>query len=82
MRTTLAGAAGVSLGGCATGSSSLVRTPPPDEDGYRLWLRYASPGAAARGYESEPRGGGPRVRARDEKHSCGRRFCNVRSDPQ
>jgi len=67
MRTTLAGAAGVSLGGCATGSSSLVRTPPPDEDGYRLWLRYASPGAAARGYERAMRN----IRVDGASATCG-----------
>ncbi len=44
----LAGAAGLCVGGYPA-ESGAAETPAPltDEDGYKLWLRYAPPGAAA-----------------------------------
>jgi alpha-glucuronidase len=50
--TGLAGAAGLALaqGRPADLLASLAQQPPPDEDGYRLWLRYAPPGRAAEAY--------------------------------
>src|SRR6516162_8592560 len=49
--TGLAGAAGVCVGGWRTGSNA-AETPArlPDEDGYKLWLRYAPPGDATKNY--------------------------------
>jgi alpha-glucuronidase len=47
----LAGATGLCVGGYPAGSNaaeSPVRLP--DEDGYKLWLRYAPPGSAAKSY--------------------------------
>lgn len=42
--TGLAGAAGLCVGGCVTGESATASLGlPPDEDGYKLWLRYAPP---------------------------------------
>jgi len=49
LATSLAGAAGLSAGGFATGglgAESLVQ--PPDEDGSKLWLRYVPPGDSAK----------------------------------
>ena len=48
---SLAGSAGFYVGGCATGNN-LVKSPTqlPDEDGYKLWLRYAPPGEVAGDY--------------------------------
>ena len=49
--TSLAGAAGLCLGGFEIrGFAAEPPTQPPDEDGYKLWLRYAPPGDAARNY--------------------------------
>ena len=46
----VAGAAGVWLGAASNGTSAIAADPSvPDEDGYRLWLRYAPPGTAAAG---------------------------------
>jgi hypothetical protein len=48
---SLAGAAGLSVGGCMTERNAVApRLPPPEEDGYKLWLRYAPPGDAASRY--------------------------------
>lgn len=47
----IAGAAGVWLGAASNGTSAIAADPSlPDEDGYRLWLRYAPPGTAAGNY--------------------------------
>jgi alpha-glucuronidase len=44
----LAGAAGLSVGGHAhLGVAAEAQPQPTDEDGYKLWLRYAPPGEAA-----------------------------------
>jgi alpha-glucuronidase len=50
--TAMAGAAGVALaqGVPAELLASMARQVPPDEDGYRLWLRYAPPGPVADTY--------------------------------
>ncbi len=50
-----AGAAGTAAGLAlahlpASWASAIAQSPPPDEDGSRLWLRYAPPGAAADAY--------------------------------
>ncbi len=47
----LAGAAGLYVGGYSNNGNAAE--PPaelPEEDGYKLWLRYAPPGDAANGY--------------------------------
>ena len=53
--TGLAGAAGV----LASQALSAELTPPPlqmaDEDGYKLWLRFAPPGAMAARYRQSLR---------------------------
>jgi len=47
----LAGAAGLYVGGYPTRSyAAELQTPLPEEDGYKLWLRYAPPGDVARNY--------------------------------
>src|ERR1039458_340607 len=47
----LAGAAGLCVGGCPTRSNAAEpQAPLPDEDGHKLWLRYAPPGDAAKNY--------------------------------
>ena len=47
----LAGAAGLYVGGYTTsGIAAEPLAQLPDEDGYRLWLRYAPPGKAAASY--------------------------------
>jgi len=47
----LAGAAGLCVGGCATGGNApAAHAQPGEEDGYKLWLRYAPPGPPARSY--------------------------------
>ena len=49
--TTMVSAAGLCIGGfTATGRAAEVVAPLPEEDGYKLWLRYASPGAVADDY--------------------------------
>ncbi|HUZ08113.1 MAG TPA: alpha-glucuronidase family glycosyl hydrolase, partial [Candidatus Paceibacterota bacterium] len=51
MAMGLAGAAGLCVGGCATENlATETPAPLPDEDGYKLWLRYAAPGNAAKNY--------------------------------
>ncbi len=48
---SLAGSAGLCVGGYATrGRAAQSPATLPDEDGYKLWLRYASPGDAAGDY--------------------------------
>jgi alpha-glucuronidase len=52
----LAGAAGLSVGGCTTPHNAVEpRAQLPDEDGCKLWLRYAPPGNAAKDYRSSVR---------------------------
>ncbi len=47
----MAGIAGICLGQGATESNAAEASAlAPDEDGYRLWLRYAPPGNAAKNY--------------------------------
>jgi alpha-glucuronidase len=47
----LAGAAGLCVGGCPTRSNAAEpQATLPDEDGHKLWLRYAPPGDAAKNY--------------------------------
>src|ERR1039458_9823616 len=47
----LAGAAGLCVGGYSTRSNAAEpQALLPDEDGYKLWLRYTPPGDAAKNY--------------------------------
>jgi alpha-glucuronidase len=47
----LAGAAGLCAGGCANHwGAAEQQQPQPEEDGYKLWLRYAPPGREAGSY--------------------------------
>ena len=50
--TSLAGVAGLYAGGFAIRNAGAADSPalPVDEDGYKLWLRYAPPGAAVKNY--------------------------------
>src|ERR1044071_4545229 len=49
--TTVTGAAGLCLGGCTVTSHGVrPQAQLADEDGYRLWLRYAPPGDAIKNY--------------------------------
>lgn len=49
--TSLAGAAGLCVGGAAARTHAAeLKTQLPDEDGYKLWLRYLPPGEAAENY--------------------------------
>jgi alpha-glucuronidase len=51
VKTGLAGAAGLYVGAYAIPSVAVeARVQLPDEDGYKLWLRYAPPGDAAKSY--------------------------------
>jgi alpha-glucuronidase len=50
----LAGTAGLCVGGYAP-RSKAAESLLPDEDGYRLWLRYAPPGKAANSYRRHVR---------------------------
>jgi alpha-glucuronidase len=51
MAAGLAGAAGFCAGGAtAADSPTPPAVFPPEEDGYKLWLRYAPPGKAAEAY--------------------------------
>jgi alpha-glucuronidase len=51
VRASLAGAASLYAGGYTThGEGAEPQAQPPDEDGYKLWLRYLPPGNDARGY--------------------------------
>src|SRR5512140_2163904 len=47
--TGAAGFAGLCAGSCLAGREP-GRSPQADEDGYKLWLRYAPPGDLARQY--------------------------------
>ncbi len=54
--TGLAGVAGFCITGCATGSGTAgARARLSDEDGYKLWLRYAPPGDIAKNYRRQIR---------------------------
>ena len=69
--TGLAGAAGLCVAGYPTESRAAeAPAPPPDEDGYKLWLRYAPPGNAAKNY-----------RKLGAANSRGRHFGHVRNHP-
>src|SRR5262245_40127099 len=49
--TSLAGAAGFCVGGSMTESSAAESVGQlPDEDGYKLWLRYVPPGDVGKSY--------------------------------
>jgi len=55
LATSVAGAAGLWLGGGRPGPGAFAAEASPagslpDEDGYRLWLRYAPPGDVVRNY--------------------------------
>jgi alpha-glucuronidase len=52
MAASLASTAGLCVGGVATAAASAAETQTslPDEDGYKLWLRYAPPGSAVENY--------------------------------
>jgi alpha-glucuronidase len=47
---SLAAAAGFATEGCASSSAAGSQGALPDEDGYKLWLRYAPPGNASKSY--------------------------------
>jgi alpha-glucuronidase len=54
--TSLAGAAGLCVGGWRLHSlATEAPAQPLDDDGYRLWLRYAPPGDAVRNYRKTVR---------------------------
>ena len=54
--TSLAGTAGLYAGSyMVKGDPSQTPVPLPDEDGYKLWLRYAPPGDAAANYRKSVR---------------------------
>jgi alpha-glucuronidase len=49
--TCLSGLAGVGIGGSMTPSNAAGLPPQlPEDDGYKLWLRYAPPGDSVKGY--------------------------------
>ncbi len=48
--TSMVGVAGLYVTGCTTSTNFAGRPALTDEDGYKLWLRYAPPGDAARDY--------------------------------
>jgi alpha-glucuronidase len=50
--TTGLAAAGLCVAGHATGKDAAAAPRPPDEDGHKLWLRYAPPGNAAATYRT------------------------------
>lgn len=52
LKATLAGTGGLCLGGCVSDSHLTSQAFPTDEDGYRLWLRYAAPGKAVADYRT------------------------------
>ncbi len=53
---SLAGMAGLCVGGCMSAVNAGTSSAPlADEDGYRLWLRYAPPGEAAKRYRKHVR---------------------------
>src|SRR5258708_4045504 len=65
---SVAGVASFCVGGCGTGKSAAApRTQPTDEDGYRLGLRYAPRGDAARRYRRVVR----EVRVDGNSATCG-----------
>ncbi len=52
VQTSLASAAGLWMVGCThcgSRTETHANVPPPDEDGYKLWLRYAPPDAKVLG---------------------------------
>jgi len=54
--TSLAGAAGLCVGGLAKSSLAVeAAVSPAAEDGYKLWLRYAPPGTGTRHYRQAVR---------------------------
>jgi alpha-glucuronidase len=64
----LAGAAGLCVGGNTTGSNAAEpKAGLPDEDGYKLWLRYAPPGAVTKNYGKVVR----QIRAGGSSATCG-----------
>ncbi|HXB60835.1 MAG TPA: alpha-glucuronidase family glycosyl hydrolase, partial [Candidatus Acidoferrales bacterium] len=66
MMASLAGAAGLYAGGYPV-DSSAAQARLPDEDGYKLWLRYAPPGAAAEKYRKVVR----QIRVEGDSATCG-----------
>ena len=66
--TGLAGAAGLCVAGYPTESRAAETPAPlPDEDGYKLWLRYAPPGDAAKNYRKVVR----QIRVDGASATCG-----------
>jgi alpha-glucuronidase len=64
----LSGATGLFVGNCTAGSDAAVaHTQLPDEDGYKLWLRYAQPGDIARRYRQVVR----QIRVDGSSATCG-----------
>src|SRR5690242_13052883 len=51
----LAGVAGLAVSGFPTDARAVTPTTPPDEDGYKLWLRYVNPGKATERYRRNVR---------------------------
>jgi alpha-glucuronidase len=66
--TSLAGVAGLCLSGCKTESNAAAsQAQLPEEDGYKLWLRYVSPGLDAKKYRGIVRA----IRVDSSSATCG-----------
>jgi len=64
----MASAAGLCAGGYAINSlAAEPQSPLPEEDGYRLWLRYAPPGEIAKRYRRIVR----RIQVEGTSATCG-----------
>jgi alpha-glucuronidase len=64
----LAGATGICVGNCLAGNDAAAIHPQlPDEDGYKLWLRYAQPGDVTRRYRRLVR----QIRVDGSSATCG-----------
>ncbi len=55
VKTTVAGTAGFCVGAYTVGSHAAQAAPLTEEDGYKLWLRYAPPGSVAKNYRKAAR---------------------------
>src|SRR5438046_2333487 len=56
VKTTMVGAAGLYAGAYAIGARGAESAAMlPEEDGYKLWLRYAPPGSVAKKYQTSVR---------------------------
>jgi hypothetical protein len=68
LMTSLVGAAGLCLGGAASRALAAdVQAQLSDEDGYKLWLRFVPPGAAAESYRRSVR----QIRVDGTSATCG-----------